>query len=137
MLMILTDMTKGLGKDGDVELLEEISATLVDSALCALGKSAPNPVLTTIKYFRSEYDAHIRDKFCPAGVCPELTAFEVNPALCTGCTLCKRACPVGAISGDLKSAHMIDINACIVCGTCREACNPGAIGTLQERGQSK
>jgi len=136
MLLILTDICEGRGKDGDVELLEEISATLVDSALCALGKSAPNPVLTTIKYFRSEYDAHIRDMVCPAGVCPELTVFGVDHDLCTGCTLCKRACPIGAISGEAKSAHKIDADSCIACGVCREACKPGAIGALQERGRS-
>jgi len=133
MLMILTDITEGRGKDSDVALLEEISATLEDSALCALGKTAPNPVLTTIKYFRNEYDAHIRDGYCPAGVCPELTTFKIDPDLCTGCTLCKRACPVGAVSGEIKSAHTIDTNACIACGACRETCNPGAIGALAER----
>ena len=132
MLTILTDICHGLGKEGDVELLEEISATLLDSALCALGKSAPNPVLTNIKYFRSEFDAHIHDKVCPAGVCPELTTFEVNPGLCTGCTLCKRACPAGAISGEPKSAHIIDADTCIACGVCREACKPGAISALQK-----
>jgi len=130
MLMILTDICQGRGKDGDIELLEEISVTLADSSLCALGKSAPNPVLTTIKYFRGEYEAHIRDGYCPAGVCPELTTFEVKSALCTGCTMCKRVCPIGAISGEPKSAHEIDPAACTRCGACRAACKFGAIGTV-------
>ncbi|MCL2033369.1 MAG: 4Fe-4S binding protein [Oscillospiraceae bacterium] len=133
MLIILTDICEGRGKDGDVTLLEEISATMLDSSLCALGKSAPNPVLTTIKYFRDEYDAHIGDKRCPAGVCPKLTAFEVDPALCTGCTLCKRTCPVGAISGELKTAHEISESACTACGVCREACRFDAIITAPKR----
>jgi len=131
MLKILTDICQGRGNEGDVRLLEEICVTLKESSLCALGKSAPNPVLTTLRYFRDEYDAHITEKFCPAGVCPELTVFGIDPGLCTGCTLCKRACPVDAISGEVKHAHEIDTEACIKCGTCREACRTGAISALR------
>jgi NADH-quinone oxidoreductase subunit F len=136
MLRILTDICEGRGKDGDIALLEDICVTLQGSSLCALGKSAPNPVLTTIKYFRDEFDAHIRDKFCPAGVCRELTSFEIDPGACTGCTLCKRACPVGAVSGETKSAHKIDASACIVCGACRDVCRTSAIKVCRtdERG---
>ena len=127
MLSLLTDICEGRGKDGDIELLEEISETLIDSALCALGKSAPNPVLSTIKHFRSEYEAHIRDKFCVAGICPELITFEIDSSLCTGCTLCKRVCPVDAIKGELKKAHEIDKDLCISCGACRIPCRFEAI----------
>ena len=129
MLHILTDITKGRGKEGDVELLEEIGESVAAASLCALGKTAPNPVLTTIRYFREEYDAHIINKSCPAGICADLTAFGIDPGACTGCGLCKRACPVGAVSGEAKSPHMIDMNACISCGACREACISDAIKT--------
>jgi NADH-quinone oxidoreductase subunit F len=127
MLDILTDICEGRGREDDVKLLEEISETMVDSSLCALGKTAPNPVLTTIKYFRDEFDAHIKDGFCPAGVCPELATFEIDPELCTGCTLCKKVCPVKAVSGEVKAIHIIDTESCITCGACRERCRTDAI----------
>jgi NADH-quinone oxidoreductase subunit F len=133
MLMILTDICEGRGREGDIELLEQISAAMVDSSLCALGKSAPNPVLSTLKYFRDEYEAHINGGICPAGVCPELTAFEINPDACTGCTLCKRACPVNAISGSARTAHTVDAGTCISCGACREACRFNAVAAAPKR----
>ena len=130
MLRILTDICEGHGRDGDIQLLEDISGTLQGSSLCALGKSAPNPVLTAIKYFRDEFDAHIRDKFCPAGVCKALASYKIETGNCTGCTLCKRVCPIGAISGEVKAAHKIETTECIVCGACREVCRAGAIHTV-------
>jgi NADH-quinone oxidoreductase subunit F len=126
---ILTDICESRGEDGDIELLEEICQTLVDASVCALGKSAPNPVLTTIKYFREEYEAHIRDKTCPAGVCAKLTAFAIDPGKCTGCTVCSRACPADAIAGPAKKPHSIDPGKCISCGSCREACRFDAVRT--------
>jgi len=133
MLQILTDICEGNGKEGDIELLEKISATLQGSSLCALGKTAPNPVLTTIKYFRDEFEAHIHDKFCPAGVCPSLTAFEIDPELCNGCTLCIRACPSDAISGETKALHKIDMTNCTSCGACRDVCRQDAIKVTEKR----
>jgi len=130
MLQILTDICEGRGRAGDLELLEEICVTLRESSLCALGKSAPNPVLTTIKYFRDEFDSHTRDKFCHAGVCSGLASFEIDPGMCKGCSRCKRVCPVGAVSGGKRAAHTIDSTSCIVCGTCREACRFNAITTV-------
>ena len=131
MLLILTDICNGRGQSDDITLLEKISETMVDSSCCALGKSAPNPVLTTIKYYRDEYDAHINDKFCPAGVCPELTVFKIDPDLCNGCTLCVRICPVEAISGNKREPHEINTNTCISCGVCRESCKFNAIMTIK------
>ena len=129
MLAILTDITEGKGSMEDLDLLEMLSETMQDSSLCALGKSAPNPVLTTLKYFRDEYEAHIKEHRCPAGVCKALTRFAVDPAACKGCSACVRACPTGAASGERKKPHEIDPDKCISCGSCREACKFGAIVT--------
>ena len=126
---IMTDICEGRGKDGDIELLEALCETLTDSALCALGKSAPNPVLTTIRYFREEYESHIKRNICPAGVCKSLTSFYIDSDKCIGCSLCKRQCPVGAVSGELKATHAIDGDACISCGGCREVCRFEAVKT--------
>ena len=127
MLEILTRITEGNGQPGDVELLEELCYGIKDGALCGLGQTAPNPVLTTIKYFRNEYDAHINDKKCPAGECSSLIEYSIDKDKCKGCTLCARNCPVGAISGEVKSAHTIDINKCIKCGKCIATCRFGAV----------
>ena len=121
MLVVLKRITEGKGKEGDVELLLDISE-LLEASLCALGTTAANPVLTTIKYFRSEYDAHIRDKTCPAHVCKALTAYYINPEKCAGCMVCLKQCPVNAIKGERKMVHVINQKTCTKCGTCFEVC---------------
>jgi len=127
MLEILTNITEGKGKEGDIDLLQELSEFIKENSLCALGGSAPNPVLSTIRYFRDEYDAHIKDKRCPAGVCKELITFSVNEQKCIGCGRCVKFCPQGAISGEKKKPHAIDQEKCIKCGICRENCKFEAI----------
>jgi NADH-quinone oxidoreductase subunit F len=127
MLEILNRIVNGEGRDGDIELLEELCMTIKDGALCGLGQTAPNPVLTTIKYFRNEYEAHIYDKKCPAGHCASLITYQIDTDKCRGCTLCARQCPVGAISGKVKEPHVIDTEKCIKCGKCKESCKFGAI----------
>ena len=129
MLEILTGICEGRGKMEDIDLLQDIAKTMGDASLCALGKSAMNPVLTTLKTFRSEYEAHIKEHRCPAGVCSKLTSFYIDKDKCKGCSACKRGCPAGAISGELKSPHMIDTKKCIKCGSCRDNCKFGAIMT--------
>jgi NADH:ubiquinone oxidoreductase subunit F (NADH-binding)/(2Fe-2S) ferredoxin len=127
MLEILTDICGGNGKNGDIELLEEIGAMIQKFSLCGLGTSAPNPVLTSILYFRNEYQAHIRDKKCPAGVCKPLFHYEIDPETCNGCTLCAKKCPQDAISGEKKQPHVLDQGKCIKCGICYEGCKFDAI----------
>ena len=124
---ILSRIANGEGKEGDVELLLELCSAIKDGALCGLGQTAPNPVLTTIKYFRDEYDAHISEKRCPAHSCASLLRYKIEPELCRGCTLCAKKCPVGAISGELKSTHTIDTEKCIKCGQCKSVCRFGAV----------
>ncbi|HKK68620.1 MAG TPA: NADH-quinone oxidoreductase subunit NuoF [Bacteroidales bacterium] len=130
MLEILTNITKGKGQEGDIEKLEELAHQVKENSLCGLGQTAPNPVLTTIKYFRDEYEAHIRDKKCPAKVCTELLTYEVDPENCTGCTVCAKNCPVDAISGERKEVHYIDQDICTHCGVCYSKCNFDAIKLL-------
>ncbi len=124
---ILTRITKGRGKEGDIELLEELGTMIKETSLCALGTSAPNPVLTTIRYFRDEYEEHIRDKKCSAGVCTELIRYSIIKDKCTGCTACAKACPQNAISGEKKKPHKIDQSLCIKCGICLETCKFDAV----------
>jgi NADH-quinone oxidoreductase subunit F len=124
---ILERIVSGKGKDGDIELLEELCVSIKDGALCGLGQTAPNPVLTTIKYFRDEYEAHINEKKCPAHYCSALTKYVIDPEKCKGCTMCAKKCPTGAISGDKKQPHVIDRNLCIGCGSCVATCKFGAI----------
>ncbi len=122
LLEILERITKGSGKEGDIELLERLSADIKVASLCGLGQTAPNPILSTLKYFREEYEAHIRDKKCPAKVCKDLLTYSILDATCTGCGACKRACPAGAISGEKKKPHTIDPEKCIKCGACFDTC---------------
>lgn len=127
MLEILNRIVKGEGREGDIELLEELCYSIKDGALCGLGQTAPNPVLTTIKYFRNEYEAHINDKKCPAKSCPDLLEYTIDADKCRGCTLCAKKCPANAISGEVKSAHKIDLDKCIKCGSCVSVCRFGAV----------
>lgn len=127
MLEILDRIVKGEGKQGDIELLEELCLAIKDGALCGLGQTAPNPVLTTLRYFRNEYEAHINDKKCPAHSCADLVTYSIDPDKCRGCTLCSKKCPADAISGTVKSVHIIDTNKCIGCGSCYNACRFGAV----------
>jgi NADH-quinone oxidoreductase subunit F len=126
MLEILTRITKGEGREGDIELLEQLATLVKNTSLCGLGQTAPNPVQTTLKYFRSEYEAHIINKKCPAHSCQSLLSYKILDA-CTGCTLCARVCPTKCISGEVKKMHLIDQSKCIHCGECHKACRFAAI----------
>ncbi len=122
LLEMLTKITEGKGEEGDVEKLEKLCKNIQKASVCGLGQTAPNPVLSTIKYFRDEYEEHIRDKKCRAGECKALMKLHIDPELCKGCGLCKRNCPVDAISGEVKQTHVIDSEKCIKCGTCISKC---------------
>lgn len=128
LLEILDRITKGQGKEGDIQLLEELCAAVKDGALCGLGQTAPNPVLSTIRYFRDEYEAHINEKRCPTCECADLVTYYIEKDKCKGCTLCSKKCPVSAISGEVKNSHIIDADKCIKCGQCKTVCHFDAVG---------
>jgi len=127
LLEILTRITEGKGRKGDIDLLETLSSDVKTSSLCGLGQTAPNPILSTIKYYRDEYEAHINEKRCPAGVCKDLLTYSIIEAACTGCTACARVCPVSAITGERKKPHVINQDLCIKCGACFDKCRFKAI----------
>jgi len=126
-LDVLTRISEGKGEEGDVELLEEMGGVMQDACLCALGSSAPNPVISTLRYFRDEYDAHVREHRCPAGVCKALIKYEIDQAKCDGCHACVTACSTGAITGQVKYPHLLNQDLCIKCGACIEACKREAV----------
>jgi NAD-dependent dihydropyrimidine dehydrogenase PreA subunit len=130
MLEIITDITEGRGRPEQLALLEELADTVAQTALCGLGKTAPNPVLSTLRYFRTEYEAHINDKKCPAGVCPALITYWIDPDKCTGCGVCRQECVHQAITGRKKQAHVIDPQLCQKCGICRSECKFDAIRVI-------
>jgi NADH-quinone oxidoreductase subunit F len=127
MLEIITGITEGRGKPEYIALLEELADTVSQTALCGLGKTAPNPVLTTLRYFRQEYEAHINEKRCPAGVCKALITYRIDPEKCTGCGVCLQGCAHGAITGQKKQPHVIDTTLCQKCGICRSECKFDAV----------
>jgi len=132
MYEIITRITEGKGTGADLKLLEEVALTCRDASMCALGQTAANPVLSTLRYFRHEFEAHVYEKHCSAGVCTKLIRYVVIPSACTGCLACKNACPQDAIRGTLKESHLIDQSKCIKCGACFEACKFEAIETARE-----
>jgi len=124
---VLSSITQGKGKREDLDLLEDLAGILTGGALCALGQTAANPVLSTLHYFRDEYIAHIDEKRCPAGVCRELIQYSIDPERCEGCLRCLRACPTGAISGEKRKPHTVNQGMCIKCGACYDVCKFGAV----------
>ena len=127
LLELLEKITDGRGTLEDIDKMEELCYYIKDNALCGLGQTAPNPVLSTLRYFRDEYIEHVVNKRCPAGVCKKLITYKIDPVKCKGCTLCARNCPVNAIEGQVKVAHSIDTSKCVKCGTCIDKCRFGAI----------
>lgn len=129
MYEILDRITKGQGTMEDLSKLEELAYYIKDSALCGLGQTAPNPILSTLRYFKDEYIAHVKDKKCPAAVCKDLLSYQINPDKCRGCTACIKVCPNDAITGKVREVHSINSNKCIKCGACMEKCRFDAIYT--------
>ena len=127
MLEIVTDITEGKGKEEDLETLQELAYVVKDVSLCGLGQTAPNPVLSTIRYFKNEYLAHIKDKKCSAGVCKTLIKYTIDAENCTGCTACLKVCPQDAIEGETKKPHSIIEDKCIKCGMCYDICQYDAV----------
>jgi len=121
---ILSKITEGRASEGDIELVEELSEVAIDASLCALGATAPNPILSTLRYFRDEYEAHIKESRCPAYVCKELIAYHIDPEKCQACMICLGKCPTEAIIGAKNTIHVIDQGLCTKCGTCFEVCPP-------------
>jgi NADP-reducing hydrogenase subunit HndC len=135
MLEVLTRIAGGKGREGDIEFLEELGLAVKDASMCGLGTTLPNPVLSTIRYFRDEYEAHIRDKRCPALVCKDLIIYHIIPEKCVGCTVCLKECPVGAIKGQTKFVHIIDQSKCTKCGTCLDVCPPKISAVVKLSGE--
>jgi NAD-dependent dihydropyrimidine dehydrogenase PreA subunit len=129
---IVRNISEGKGKPSDLTVLEELAVACKDASMCGLGQTAANPVLSTLRYFRHEFEAHILEKRCPAGVCLKLIRYFVLPDKCTGCLACKRACPNDCIRGTLREVHLIDQSKCIKCGACQEACRFEAIETHRD-----
>jgi len=132
---ILTNIQDGLGKEEDLDYLEEAGNAIKDASACGLGTTLPNPVLSTLKYFREEYEAHIKEKRCPALVCKNLIKYYILPEKCTGCKLCLKNCTPGAIKGDLKLVHIIDQSKCTKCGTCIDVCPPKVSAIIKVTGK--
>lgn len=127
MLEIVTDIAEGRGRPEQLDLLEDLGEVIREGSLCALGQTAPNPVLSSLQYFRGEFEVHVGERRCPAGVCRALVRYGIDAERCTGCGACRRACPHGAIAGERKQAQVIDAAACVKCGICREVCEFEAV----------